>query len=143
MWDAGHIEALVTEIEAAAIQSAGKGQRRRDEETAARTFNAKVLNGSIRSAVRNLTSREGGGVVLPDDTCTKTGRPVLEVLRGKHPDLVVPVPGGAGSLAFEPYDSCPPPIPVLCDAAGMDTITRKIRGAAGRTASTRRLRGRC
>ena len=56
LWDGGEIEALVTQIETAAIQSAGRGVRERDEETAARAFNTKVLNGGIRSAVRNLTN---------------------------------------------------------------------------------------
>ena len=60
LWDDRKIEALVTQIETAAIQSVGRGVRERDEETAERAFNTKVLNGGIRSAVRNLTNREGG-----------------------------------------------------------------------------------
>ena len=34
-------------------------------------------------------------------------------------------------MAFEPYPSCPPPVPVLCDAAGWDSITKRLGGAAG------------
>ena len=56
LWDKGSIEALVTQIKTAAVQSAGRGMRKRDEETAAWAFNSKVLNGNIRSAVRNLTN---------------------------------------------------------------------------------------
>jgi hypothetical protein len=58
-----------------------------DEETFARAFNRKVLSGRLRSAVRNLTIHDQGGVLHSDDACTKTGRPVLEVLRGKHPSM--------------------------------------------------------
>ena len=76
LWDEGSIEALVTQIETAAVQSAGRGMRKRDKETAARAFNSKVLNGNIRSAVRNLTNQEGRGVVMPDNRCNKTGQPV-------------------------------------------------------------------
>ena len=32
---------------------------------------------------------------------------------------------------FEPYDQCPPPVPVLCNAAGWDSITKKLGGVTG------------
>jgi hypothetical protein len=51
-----------------------------NEEAKARAYNAKVLSGRHRSAVRTLTSRDQGGVLQPDDPCTKTVRPMLEVL---------------------------------------------------------------
>ena len=59
------------------------------EETAehrAKTFNGLVLRGKLRTAVRWITKREKGGVLQPDDHCTKTGERVMEVLRTKHPD---------------------------------------------------------
>ena len=37
-----------------------------------------------------LTSGERGGVLGPKDLCTKTGTPVIEVLRAKHPDQHIP-----------------------------------------------------
>ena len=63
LWEEGKIEALVTQVKTAAVQSAGTGGRERDEETAARAFNSKVCNRNIRSAVRNFTAPSGGGVV--------------------------------------------------------------------------------
>ena len=39
-----------------------------------------VLSGKFRQDVCRATDREGGGLLL-DDQCTKTGRPVAEVLR--------------------------------------------------------------
>jgi hypothetical protein len=51
-----------------------------DAATRARALNARVLSGRLHSAVRNLTNRGGGGVLTADDVCTKTGRPVMEVL---------------------------------------------------------------
>ena len=39
------------------------------------------------------TDREGGRCLLPEDLCTKTGRPVAEVLREKYPDMRVPPRG--------------------------------------------------
>lgn len=48
-------------------------------------FNNLLVAGKIREAVRFLTERDQGGILLPTDACTKTGRPVEEVLREKHP----------------------------------------------------------
>jgi hypothetical protein len=60
----------------------------------------------FRSAVRNLTNRDQGGVLQPDDACTKTGLPVLEVLRGKHPAMRDPDPDlqDQDRGSFEHYD---------------------------------------
>ena len=46
-----------------------------------------MLSGRLRKAVRGLTNRDGGGVLQPDDACTKTGRRVLDVLHEKHPAM--------------------------------------------------------
>jgi hypothetical protein len=37
------------------------------EENIARAFNAKILSGRIRQAVRSVTNRDGGGVLGPSD----------------------------------------------------------------------------
>ena len=58
----------------------------------ARSFHGTVLSGKLRQAVRRATDQEGRGCLLPEDKCTKTGRPVAEVLWEKHPDMrVLPV----------------------------------------------------
>ena len=54
------------------------------------SFHKTVLSGKLCQAVRRATDREGEGCLLPDNQCTKTGRPVAEVLREKHPDMRVP-----------------------------------------------------
>ena len=56
----------------------------------ARSFHETVLSGKLRQAVCRATNREGGGCLLLGDKCTKTGRPVADVLREKHPDMRVP-----------------------------------------------------
>ena len=50
------------------------------EESMARHFDAMVKNGKLRPAVRTLTEREGGKLLRPTDTCSKTQLPVLTVL---------------------------------------------------------------
>ena len=49
-----------------------------------------VIEGKLRAGVRWLTSRDGGGVLNPEDADTKSGRPVIDVLREKHSDLMIP-----------------------------------------------------
>ena len=98
-----------------AVQNVGKGAQERDEETASRAwFNLKVLNGSTRSAVRNITNQEGGGVVLSDDKCPKTGQLVIEVLWGKHPDLAVPLPMGRTIWPLSFMSNAPLSVPECC-----------------------------
>ena len=133
LWDEGKVSTLVSDIESAALMGAGAvGERGADEEKAARAFNSNVLDGRVRSAVRNLTARTGGGGVLdPDSACTKTGRPVIDVLRSKHPEMQVPDLGADGNLAYQPYESCPETVPLQCDAMGVEAIASKLSGAAG------------
>ena len=51
------------------------------------SYHDTVLSVNLQQAVRRATNRERGGCLLPDDQCTKTGRPVAEVLREKHLNL--------------------------------------------------------
>ena len=68
----------------------GRGKGTDDDDSIARKYHSMVCDGKLRPAVRWLTSRDGGGVLSPEDACTKTGRFVIDVLREKHPDLMVP-----------------------------------------------------
>jgi hypothetical protein len=63
------------------IQTEGQG---------AKTFARLVLQGKLCAAVRYLTEREKGGVLLPEDRDDKTGDSVLDVLQTKHPSARVP-----------------------------------------------------
>ena len=49
-----------------------------------------IKRGHVRSVVRVVTNRDLGDLYLPTDTCTKTGRPVIDILREKHPDPTIP-----------------------------------------------------
>ena len=65
----------------------------RREETAehrAKTFHGLVLRSKLRTAVRCITEWEKGGVLQPEEHCTKTGDRVLEVLHVKHPNARPP-----------------------------------------------------
>ena len=63
------------------------------EETAehrAKTFHGLVLCGKLLTAARWIMEREKGGVLLPEEHCTKMGEHVLEVLCTNHPDARPP-----------------------------------------------------
>ena len=88
----------------------------------------------MRSAVRNATSRGGGGVLSPDDLCTKTGKPVLEVLESKHPEMREPLLDRSkdSESIFESYDAVPDaPVPLSITAETVETVADKLSGAAG------------
>jgi len=100
LWDGGKYDALVDDTEDELLSCVGLGRRTTDEDAEMRRFNSTVLSSHLRKAVRGLTNRDGGGVLQPDEPCTKTGRPVLEVLRGKHPAMRDPVLVGPEPGAF-------------------------------------------
>ena len=132
LWYQGKFTALVDDTETE-VQSRHGSHPVQDDETKARAFNSKVLSGRIRPAVRNLTSRDQGGVLQPDDACTKTGQPVLEVLRGKHPPMRDPAPDleDPDRGSFEPYPSLPEPVPVEITGDVVEKVASKLSGAAG------------
>jgi hypothetical protein len=130
LWDQGHFKALVDDAEGEAL-SRQPSSRPPDDEAQARSFNARVLSGRLRSAVRTLTSRSGGGVCQPDDLCSKSGRSVWQVLQEKHPALCDPTLVGEADGAFEPYPDLPAPVSVCVTQDDVEAIASRLAGAAG------------
>ena len=90
-----------------------------------------MLSGKLPQAVRQATNREGGGCLLLDDQCTKTGRPVAEFLREKHPDMCVPPWIILRCAAFEEYGEVPETVPLDFTEDDVTWVTSKLSGAAG------------
>ncbi|KAI2490418.1 hypothetical protein MHU86_24150 [Fragilaria crotonensis] len=130
LWDQGHFKALVDDAEGGVL-SRQPSSRPPDDEARARSFNARVLSGRLRSAVRTLTDRSGRGVRQPDDLCSKAGRPVWQVLQEKHPALRDPTSVGNADGAFEPYPDLPAPVPVCVTQDDVEAISSRLAGAAG------------
>ena len=59
-------------------------------EQRAKVFDAKVKGGNLRTSVHYITDREGGGVLAPDEIDDKSGTPLIDVLRDKHPPMREP-----------------------------------------------------
>ena len=131
LWDQGRYDTLVDATESELLRRAGSGRRTTNDESAARQFNATVLSGRLRKAVRGLTNRDGGGVLQPNDACTKTGRRVLDVLREKHPAMRDPDLTGPNPGAFEPYASTPDAMPLNITATDVEKVASKLSGSAG------------
>jgi hypothetical protein len=48
-----------------------------------------IANGKMRVVVRMAVERSGGGVMQLGEIDSKSGKKVLEVLKDKHPEMVV------------------------------------------------------
>eukprot|EP00957_Ditylum_brightwellii_P048536 3683092-Ditylum_brightwellii.AAC.1 len=115
-------------------QEAHKGRQHcRDdlEESRSRRYNSTVLAGKPRAAVRGATNWDRGGVLFLDDVCTKSGLPVLEVLKGKHPDTCTPDPLDPGCKAFKPYTDAPEVVPLDITVEDVERIASHLSGAGG------------
>ena len=85
----------------------------------------------IRVVIRQLTSHNLGGILSPDDACTKTGRKVRDVLAEKHPPLRVPDNTTPERISFHEYGPPPDIIAIDCPAGDAEKITRQLRGSTG------------
>ena len=61
------------EAEGAAREGRAASGGEEDDDTVAHSYHDTVLSGKLWQAVRWATDREGGGCLLPDNQCTKTG----------------------------------------------------------------------
>lgn len=130
LWEEGRFKALVDDTLAERL---GRKQDKRalSDEEKSRRFNGKFLSGRTRQAVRQLTSRDSGGLLDPQDIDPKSNRPVIEVLRSKHPGLRVPDLDREEQTAFEAYESCPDVIPQVISAEAIERTAAKLSGGAG------------
>ena len=119
------------EAEGAAREGRAAFSGEEEDNTVARSFHETVLSGKLRQAVCWATDREGGGCLLPEDKCTKTGRPVAEALRDKHPDMRVPPVENPACAAFGEYEEVPETVPLDFTEDDVTWVSSKLSGAAG------------
>jgi hypothetical protein len=131
LWHQGKYDALIHDITTTSLANAGYRSATTDEETSAWKYHSAVLDGRIRAAVRGLTSGDKDGVLGPDDACTKTGRPVRDVLAEKHPLLRTPNLADPNNLAFADYGKAPDIIPIDCPFGDVERVMRQLHGSTG------------
>jgi hypothetical protein len=113
------------------MRGVGGGQGTINKDLVARKFNSMVLDGKLCAAIRFATDCNGGGVLLPQDACTKTGQPVMEVLLLQHPDTRIPDFEDPHCIAFEHYDEVPAAMPMYCTPKDFETLALRMSGSAG------------
>ena len=104
------------EVEEATLDVGGGGGGPRagmeDATSIARKYHNMVLGGKVRAAVRMVTNRGAGRSYRPWDLDSKSGRPVIEVLREKHAASHVPSEEDFDAHAGTP--NCLDSMPVYC-----------------------------
>ena len=103
LWERGLHAVLVgdVEVEGAVREGRAASRGKEGDGAIAKRYHDTVLSSKLWQAVRRATKREGGGCLLLDDQCTKTGQTVADVLREKHPDMRVPQVENTACAAFE------------------------------------------
>ena len=126
MWQENKFGALVDNTEMTAWSNASTHSKTTSADNAARKFNAKLISGKLRQAVRELTSTASGGVLKPNDIDVKTGKTVIKVLADKHPPAREP-----GAIALPEHEHCPEPMPLLVTQEVVGIVVKKMSGSAG------------
>ena len=91
-WEAGQFVALVKDMEKCGMED-GWGLSHSSEfdlESAGRRYNCMVLSGKIRAAVQMVMDCDPGSLLRPNDKCSRTQRPVIDILREKRPEARIP-----------------------------------------------------
>ena len=101
---------MITNI---ATQGNGGGQREEDEDSNAWTYHSMVIDVRLKAGLRWLTNRDGGGILNPEDADTKTLCPVIDILREKHPNILIPNLEDEDWASFEEYDEYLDSVPVM------------------------------
>ena len=102
LWERGPHAGLVgyAEAEGGAREGRATSGGEEEEEAVSRRYHETVLLSKLWKAVRQATGRQGGGCLLPDDKCTKTGRLVADPFQEKHPEMRVPPVENTTCAAF-------------------------------------------
>ena len=111
-WKAGEFRIPAEDMACTCAQNISTRRREETAEHRGKIFRSLVLRDKLHSDFRWITDREKGRVFKLGDICPKTGKPVLEVLRLKHPGAR---PMTAGR--FEAYGGKPPAF-VTVDVTG-------------------------
>ena len=83
-----------------------------------------IKNGQLLSVVGTVKQRDLGGLYQPTDKCTKTGHPVIDILRKKHPDGVVPDVTHFDTYPEDVSEECQTSMPVYCSE---DDVTKAAK----------------
>ena len=125
-WCAGRYKMLVEDTIRTSRTMVSKVARGMSEEAISKTSTSLVFKEKIRTTVRFVTLRGAGEVLSPDNINTKSGRTVVNVLRDKHPALIVP-----NVEVLKHYDVVPEFVPIDITEDTVEQISGRLTGATG------------
>ena len=131
VWESGHFDTLCISVEDQWRRGDGlRPPRQQTEEdwlgSTGRRFESMVHDGKLKAAMRMVTDRDGGCLYRPDDRDSKTGAPVIDVLRGKHPAARIPE-----AEHFDLYEHEPDSVGIFCFEEDVARGASGIDGASG------------
>ena len=130
LWEDGKYAELAEDVVRAAKAASGRAPTQDDDDHIARRYHSLVIDGRLKAAVRFATNRSGGGVLAPADIDEKSGKPVIEVLRGKHPKARRPELKKEDWASFEDYPTPREGVPLDCDQSILQVVEGKLSGGA-------------
>ena len=121
-WEQGKFQMLVEDTVREKEAALSFKRNHTTTEQSAKIYNAKMLRGDLRGAVRYLTERDQGGILFPQDTDEKTGDSVLETLKSKHPDAKTPK-----ASDLQPYPNVPNFNDIDVTEDVVESVARRLR----------------
>ena len=126
--DPSQLESMVEEAEHDFKLRRSKLRGNHTPNKLAKIYDRILSRGGIRSAVRFVTDREGGGVMHPDEIDDSSGKPVHTLLKEKHPNLCHVDP-----TVMEDYESTPEFVPITITEDDVEHVAAKLSGSSGLT----------
>ena len=101
------------------------------EERALQAYNHTLISRQIRQEVQIYMIQEGGGVLVPGDSYSKTGSPVREVLQKNQTSLQEIDTTDPIKSTFEFSDVVPDAEPLEISASEVEVVARYLGGYVG------------
>lgn len=106
LWQEGCFNVLIQDITATSLVDVRLCQMYPDEDTITHRYNSRVLDSDLHAAIQQLSSRTSDRILGPNNSCTKTGWKVLDILADKHPPLYILDLSNPDHITFKDYGPC-------------------------------------
>ena len=126
-WKDNKYEALVQDTISSCESFLSSRRKEHSPEQRNKIFQSLMLRGEIRSAVRFITDREKGGVLLPNNIANdETMETVEDILRSKHPTNRIP-----DVEKLPTYHNTPELIEQVYTPEHIESVARRLSGSSG------------
>ena len=125
-WNEGKFDMLGSSTIICAEAQMSRKQNGLNEKKRAKFFSRMICRGKIRAAIRYVSEREKGGILMPGDTDEKTGDLIKVTLAAKHPEA-----RDVDVADLPDFDSCPTLIDNVVIVESVERVAKKLSGSAG------------